>query len=58
VTIRLNGAAGALIGTATTDTRGNWRLSVNNSVVPHVGATITVTSSLGTSKSGFAINVR
>jgi hypothetical protein len=58
VAIRLNSAAGALIGTATTNTRGQWRLSVTNSVVPQVGDTITVISSLGTTKSGFAITVR
>jgi hypothetical protein len=39
---------GALIGTATTDTKGQWKLSNGkSSIVPVPGDTITVTSSLG-----------
>lgn len=39
---------GAQIGTANTDTKGRWKLSASKSlIVPIVGDTITVTSSLG-----------
>ena len=41
---------GALIGTATTDNQGRWKVSVTNTVVPVLGDTVTVTSSLGAAR--------
>ena len=49
---------GALIGTATTDTKGNWKMSNGKSpIVPVPGDTVTVTSSLGTVKV-FSVQVK
>jgi hypothetical protein len=47
MTVQLTRTA-ALIGTANTDNKGRWKISVSKSlIVPVVGDTITVTSSLG-----------
>jgi Big-like domain-containing protein len=49
---------GSLIGTATTDTKGQWKMSAGKSpIVPIPGDTVTVTSSLGTVKV-FSVQVK
>jgi hypothetical protein len=49
---------GALIGSATTDNRGRWKVSASKSaIVPVAGDTITVTSSLGKTQT-FPVTVK